>query len=69
MPKYDHILRNGQITLEIGDRIPYDASINARQLTQLIHKMYQKHYAEMQKELETEQYWSAYEKYRKIYQI
>ena len=70
MPKKDFfVLREGNIAVEIGKRMPADEvkSINARALTSQFHRYYIEHYAEIRDERENTEYVLPYVRYKYIY--
>lgn len=71
LPKYDFMIRRGNATLEIGERIDHDifADKNDRAITNLIHHMYVEKYAAIRQRLETSAYRAPYIAYKKKYTI
>ena len=69
MPKKDFVLREGQLHVEIGERMPANevAAIDARALTSQFHKHYVEHYAELRNRLENTEYVLPFVRYKYIY--
>lgn len=71
LPKYDFMMRRGQATLEIGERIEYAtfSGTDTRELTNMMHRRYVEKYTKMRERLETAEYRAPYEAYRKKYTL
>ena len=69
MPKKDFVLREGQLHVEIGERMPANevAAVDARALTSQFHKHYVEHYAELRNRLENTEYVLPFVCYKYIY--
>ena len=69
MPKYDFILREGQLSVEIGQRMPADEvqSIEARALTSQCHAFYVSHFAKLRTQLEDTAYVLPFVCYKYLY--
>ena len=69
MPKNDFVLREGQIHVEIGKRMPADEAKNmeTRSLTSQLHEFYISHYEELRKKYEDTEYVLPYVRYKYIY--
>jgi len=69
MPKKDFVLREGQLHVEIGERMPATevAAIDTRTLTSQFHKHYIEHYAELRTQLENTEYVLPFVRYKYIY--
>ena len=69
MPKKDFVLREGQLHVEIGERMPADevSAVDARALTSQFHKHYVEHYAELRNQLENTEYVLPFVRYKYIY--
>ena len=71
LPKHDFMLRRGQVTLEIFERLTADAIKDAtdRELTNQMHKWYVKEYRKLREELETPAYMAPYTAYKNKYKV
>lgn len=69
MPKKDFVLREGQLRVEIGERMPAQevVAIDTRALTSQFHKHYIEHYAELRTQLENTEYVLPFVRYKYIY--
>jgi len=69
MPKRDFVLREGQMYMEIGQRMKADElkSIEARALTSQFHKYYQEHFEEIRCQREHTEYVLPFVRYKYIY--
>ena len=69
MPKKDFVLREGQLHVEIRERMPANevASLDARALTSQYHAYYVEHYAELRRQLENTEYVLPFVRYKYIY--
>lgn len=70
LPKYDFMLRKGNIYLEIGQRIHVEASAGEENLRQITHALRQKYIAEykrIRKEREDFAYWTDFVYHKYIY--
>ena len=69
MPKNDIVLREGQLYVEIDQRISAQevSSMDARALTSKVHKYYIEHYAEIRKQRENTAYVLPYVRYKYVY--
>jgi len=69
MPKNDFVLREGQLYVEIGERMSAEemAAIETRALTSQWHKHYVEHYAELRRQLENTEYVLPFVRYKYIY--
>ena len=76
LPKTDFMLREGTMTVEIGQRLrpyeQYDATDNSetdRLVTRHMRHYYQQHYAELSQRLEDETYRQTLRRYQTYYQL
>ena len=69
MPKKDFVLREGQIYVEIGERMPAEEvkSIEARALTSRFHKYYIEHFGEIRRYRESTEYVLPFVRYKYVY--
>ena len=69
MPKKDFVLREGQIYVEIGQRMPREAvkSMESRALTSQFHKYYIEHFEEIRRQRENTAYVLPFVRYKYIY--
>ena len=70
LPKRDFMLREGQITVEVGQRITSDDDRFSDDLLERTRQMrhhYQEHYASMCSRIETSGYWRSYRRYVEKY--
>jgi hypothetical protein len=69
MPKKDFVLREGQIYVEIGERMPAEEvkSVEARALTSRFHKYYITHFEEIRRERENTEYVLPFVRYKYVY--
>jgi 1-acyl-sn-glycerol-3-phosphate acyltransferase len=69
LPKRDFMLRQGHITCEVRERMPYEtlAAYDARELTHIWHQWYVKEYAAMSRRIEDYTYWAPYIRYKYMY--
>ena len=69
MPKNDFVLREGQIHVEIGKRVPAEEAKNmdTHALTSYFHEFYITHYEELRKKYEDTEYVLPYVRYKYIY--
>ena len=69
MPKKDFMLREGQLHVEIGKRMPANevTAVDARALTSQFHKHYIENYAELRTQLENTEYVLPFVRYKYIY--
>ena len=69
MPKNDFVLREGQLYVEIGQRMPSEEvkSMEARALTSQCHKYYIEHFEEIRKQREDTEYVLPFVRYKYIY--
>lgn len=73
LPKKDFMLREGFIHVEIGKRIRYEqlpgipANEADRLMTRRMRQYYISHYKELCDKLETDAYWTPYQKYNRMY--
>jgi 1-acyl-sn-glycerol-3-phosphate acyltransferase len=69
MPKNDFVLREGQLYVEIGERMPAEevAAAEPRALTSQFHKHYIEHYAELRTQREDTEYVLPFVRYKYIY--
>ena len=69
MPKNDIVLREGQLYVEIDQRISAQevSTMDARALTSKVHKYYIEHYAEIRKQRENTAYFLPYVRYKYVY--
>lgn len=69
MPKKDFVLREGQMYMEIGQRMKADElkSIEARALTSQFHKYYQEHFEEIRCQREHTEYVLPFVRYKYVY--
>lgn len=69
MPKNDFVLREGQIHVEIGKRMPSEEvkNMETRALTSYYHEFYITHYEELRKKYEDTEYVLPYVRYKYIY--
>ena len=69
MPKKDFVLREGQLYVEIGERMPAEEvkSVEARALTSRFHKYYIAHFEEVRRERENTAYVLPFVRYKYVY--
>ena len=69
MPKKDFVLREGQLYVEIGQRMSAEEvkSIDARALTSQFHKYYIEHFEEIRRQRENTEYVLPFVRYKYIY--
>ena len=69
MPKKDFVLREGQLYVEIGERMSAEEvkSIEARALTSRFHKYYIAHFEEVRRERENTEYVLPFVRYKYVY--
>ena len=69
MPKKDFVLREGQIYVEIGERMPAEEvkSIETRALTSRFHKYYIEHFEEIRRQRENTKYVLPFVRYKYVY--
>ena len=69
MPKKDFVLREGQLYVEIGQRMSAEEvkSIEARALTSRFHKYYIEHFEEIRRQRENTEYVLPFVRYKYIY--
>ena len=69
MPKKDFVLREGEIAVEIGQRMSADEakSMETRELTKHFHNFYIKHFEEIRHERENTEYVLPFVRYKYIY--
>ena len=69
MPKKDFVLREGQLYVEIGKRMPVDEvkAVDARDLTSQFHKYYIEHYEEIRRQRENTEYVLPFVRYKYVY--
>ncbi len=69
MPKNDIVLREGQLSVEIGERMPVDEvqSMESRALTSHFHKYYIQHFDEIRRQRENTEYVLPFVRYKYIY--
>jgi len=69
MPKYDFVLREGSLYVEIGKRVKVDElkTIESRPLTSRFHKFYIEHFEEIRQQRENTEYVLPFVHYKYIY--
>ena len=69
MPKKDFVLREGQIHVEIGQRMAADEikTMEARTLTKQYHRYYIEHFEELRRERENTEYVLPFVRYKYVY--
>ena len=69
MPKNDFVLREGQLYVEIGQRMPSEEvkSMEVRDLTSQFHKYYIEHFKEIRNQREDTEYVLPFVRYKYIY--
>ena len=69
MPKKDFVLREGQLYVEIGERIAAEtfADADPRELTSKVHQYYVEHFAEIRQQRETTNYVLPFVNYKYLY--
>ncbi|MBR5911336.1 MAG: 1-acyl-sn-glycerol-3-phosphate acyltransferase [Bacteroidales bacterium] len=69
MPKKDFVLREGQISVEIGQRMPAEEvkSFETRALTSRFHKYYIAHFEEVRRQRENTAYVLPFVRYKYVY--
>ena len=69
MPKKDFVLREGQLYVEIGQRMPVEEvkSMESRALTSQFHKYYIEHFEEVRRQREDTEYVLPFVRYKYIY--
>lgn len=65
LPKTDFMLREGSVTVEVGERM--DSHADYHQLTKDFHRLYLDRYARMSRELETPMFLAKYVRYKYLY--
>lgn len=71
LPKHDFMLRQGRATLQVHERVPVDhiKELSDRELMSQTHKWYKNIYADMRRQLETEEYMAPYNAYKNKYKV
>ena len=69
MPKNDIVLRDGRLSVEIGERMKADEvkAVDARALTSQFHKHYIQHFDEIRRQRENTEYVLPFVRYKYIY--
>lgn len=69
LPRHDFMLREGRMTMEIGERMPVEQVLatESMRLRSHFHRQYVKHYAEMCRRFETSSYFIPYVRYKYMY--
>ena len=69
MPKNDIVLREGQLSVEIGERMPADEvqAMESRALTSQYHKYYIQHFDEIRRQRENTEYVLPFVRYKYVY--
>lgn len=69
MPKKDFVLREGQLYVEIGERIAAETIVDTdpRMLTSQVHQYYVEHFAEIRQQRETTDYVLPFVNYKYLY--
>ena len=69
MPKNDIVLREGRLSVEIGERMPADEvqQMESRPLTSHFHKYYIRHFDEIRRQRENTEYVLPFVRYKYVY--